>query len=79
MTETKPVTKDKLTQVKFKVTNQLAAYMRFLGEEMGWGTSHTDVAKAVLLRELARLQEAEVHKLMPRLPEFVSATEDDEE
>jgi hypothetical protein len=77
--ETKPTTKDKLTLIKFKVATPLAAYMRFLGDEMGWGVSHTDVAKAILLREVARLQEAEIHKRMPKLPEIETTPEGDED
>jgi hypothetical protein len=77
MPATKPSTKDKTTLIKFRVATPLAAYLRLLGDEMGWGVSHTDVAKFVLLREVARLEEAEIHRRMPRLPE-VDADEPEE-
>jgi len=76
---TKPTTSHKTTLIKFKVATPLAAYMRLLGDEMGWGVSHTDVAKAILLREVARLQEIEIQKRMPRSLPDIEGSDDPEE
>lgn len=54
--------------VSFRMPMAQANYLLLLGRKFGWGAEINDVVRAVLVREVMRLQEADFHdKVIPGL------------
>lgn len=54
--------------VGFRMPVAQANYLLLLGRKFGWGCELNDVVRAVLVREVMRLQEANFHdKIIPEL------------
>lgn len=54
--------------VNFRMPLVQANYLILLGRKFGWGCEINDVVRAILVREVMRLQEADFHdKIIPGL------------
>ena len=53
----RPGNSEKSVEISLKVRPVFAKFLADLGERYGWGTGHTEVARFLLTREVARLQE----------------------
>ena len=49
-------------QITLSYPSVFTDYLSLLGERFGWGSGHTEVARFLLTREVARLQEAAFHE-----------------
>ena len=78
MADGRPSTKDRTAPIKFRVPKPLAAYMLLLGNEFGWGLAPSEVARHLVMREVARLQEAEMHNRRPSALPALTDAEDEE-
>jgi hypothetical protein len=55
----RPENPEKSVDITLKVTPAQARYLTVLGERHGFGQGHTEVARFLLRREMARLEELE--------------------
>lgn len=51
---------EKPVEISLKVRPVFAAYLAELGDRYGWGKGHTEVARFLLTREVARYQDEEL-------------------
>ena len=58
----RPPNPEEPVEITLKVRPVFAAYLRELGDHYGWGKGHTEVARFLLTREVAKYQDRDAEK-----------------